>query len=114
MMWVATMASWRITRPGSERAGRGRVGWLETWCCSTWCRPGWSGARSRSRAWLRQTYPERRAWHICHETIYQAIYHGGNPGLTRKLTAKLRTGRPLRKVTASRVSGRPGSSHKAA
>jgi transposase, IS30 family len=48
-------------------------------------------------AWLRQTYPHRRAWHVCHETIYQAIYHGGNRGLTRKLTAKLRTGRPLRK-----------------
>jgi IS30 family transposase len=48
-------------------------------------------------AWLRQTYPHRRAWHVCHETIYQAIYHGRNRGLTRKLTAKLRTGRPLRK-----------------
>jgi IS30 family transposase len=48
-------------------------------------------------AWLRLTYPDRRAWHVCHETIYQAIYHGGNRGLTRKLIAKLRTGRPLRK-----------------
>jgi transposase, IS30 family len=49
------------------------------------------------RGLAAQTYPDRRAWHICHETIYQAIYHGGNRGLTRKLTAKLRTGRPLRK-----------------
>jgi transposase, IS30 family len=48
-------------------------------------------------AWLRRTYPDRRGWHVCHETIYQAVYHGGNHGLSRKLTAKLRTGRPLRK-----------------
>jgi IS30 family transposase len=33
-------------------------------------------------AWLRQTLPRRRAWHVCHETIYQAIYHGGNRCLT--------------------------------
>jgi transposase, IS30 family len=48
-------------------------------------------------AWLRRDYPARRAWHLCHETIYQAVYHGGNHGLTRQLTVKLRTGRPLRK-----------------
>ena len=47
--------------------------------------------------WLRLEYPERPDWHLCHETIYQAVYHGGNHGLTRKLTARLRTGRPLRK-----------------
>jgi IS30 family transposase len=29
-------------------------------------------------AWHRRTYPGRRAWHVCHQTIYQAIYHGGN------------------------------------
>ena len=33
----------------------------------------------------------------CHETIYQALYHGGTRGLSRQLTVKLRTGRPLRK-----------------
>jgi len=46
-------------------------------------------------AWLPQIYPERRAWHVCHETIYQAVYYGGTLGLTRQPTAKLRTGRPL-------------------
>ncbi|MGI5129887.1 IS30 family transposase [Pseudonocardia sp. CA-107938] len=46
---------------------------------------------------LRLTYPERRSWHVCHETIYQALYHGGKSGLSRTLTAKLRTGRPLRR-----------------
>ncbi len=34
---------------------------------------------------------------MCHETIYQALYHGGNGGLSRQRTRRLRTGRPLRK-----------------
>ena len=46
---------------------------------------------------LRRAYPDRPAWHVCHETIYQALYHGGKGGLSRQLTKKLRTGRPLRK-----------------
>ena len=32
-----------------------------------------------------------------HETIYQALYLGRKGGLSRALTAQLRTGRPLRK-----------------
>jgi transposase, IS30 family len=48
-------------------------------------------------AHLRRAYPGRPAWHVCHETIYQALYHGGKSGLSRQLTKKLRTGRPLRK-----------------
>lgn len=32
-----------------------------------------------------------------HETIYQALYHGGKGGLSRARTRRLRTGRPLRK-----------------
>jgi len=47
--------------------------------------------------WLRTTYPDRLDWHVCHETIYQALYHGGQGGLCRQLTKRLRTGRPLRK-----------------
>jgi len=48
--------------------------------------------------WLRETFPDRPTWHVCHETIYQALYHGGRGGgLSRELTKKLRTGRPLRK-----------------
>lgn len=34
---------------------------------------------------------------MCHETIYQGLYHGGLGGLSRQLTRRLRTGRPLRK-----------------
>jgi IS30 family transposase len=47
-------------------------------------------------AWLRLTRPERPSWLVCHETIYRALY-GGSGGLSRELTKKLRTGRPLRK-----------------
>ncbi|MFC6020678.1 IS30 family transposase [Plantactinospora solaniradicis] len=46
---------------------------------------------------LRRTHPGRPDWHICHETIYQALYHGGRGGLSRQLTKRLRTGRPLRR-----------------
>jgi IS30 family transposase len=48
-------------------------------------------------AHLRVAYPDRPDWQLCHETIYQALYHGGKVGLSRQLTRRLRTGRPLRK-----------------
>jgi transposase, IS30 family len=48
-------------------------------------------------AHLREAFPDRPLWHICHETIYQALYRGARGGLNRKLTKRLRTGRPLRK-----------------
>ena len=47
--------------------------------------------------WLRVEYPDRPRWHVCHETIYQALYSGAKGGLSRHLTLKLRTGRPVRK-----------------
>jgi IS30 family transposase len=48
-------------------------------------------------AWLRTEFPDRPRWHVVHETIYQALYDGAKSGLSRQLTKKLRTGRPLRK-----------------
>ena len=48
-------------------------------------------------AWLRSECPVRPEWHVRHETIYQALYLGRKGGLSRALTAQLRTGRPLRK-----------------
>lgn len=48
-------------------------------------------------SWLRTEYPDRPRWQVCHETIYQALYNGAKGGLSRQLTKKLRTGRPLRK-----------------
>lgn len=48
-------------------------------------------------AHLRLAYPDRPAWHVCHETIYQALYKGGRSGLSRTLTKRLRSSRPLRR-----------------
>jgi IS30 family transposase len=99
MMRAATTATWRTTGHGSERAGRGTGRLARDLALQSLVQAKleleWNP--EQIAAWLRQTYPNRRAWHVCHETIYQAIYHGGDRGLTRKLTAKLRTGRPLRK-----------------
>ncbi|MFI7582332.1 IS30 family transposase [Kocuria sp. M1N1S27] len=47
--------------------------------------------------WLWTEYPQRPEWHVCHETIYQALYHGTRRGLHRRLTARLRTGRSMRR-----------------
>ncbi|MER5200758.1 IS30 family transposase [Streptomyces sp. NPDC002755] len=48
-------------------------------------------------AHLRIRWPDRPERHLCHETIYRALYPGAKGGLSRTLTRKLRTGRPLRK-----------------
>jgi IS30 family transposase len=48
-------------------------------------------------AHLRVAYPGRPSWHLCHESIYQALYRGARGGLNRRLTKRLRTQRPLRK-----------------
>jgi IS30 family transposase len=48
-------------------------------------------------AHLRLAFPDKPSWHLCHETIYQALYRGARGGLNRRLTKRLRTGRPLRK-----------------
>lgn len=48
-------------------------------------------------AHLRTAFPGKPSWHVCHETIYQALYRGSRGGLSRTLTKRLRTGRPLRK-----------------
>ncbi len=47
--------------------------------------------------WLKQTYPDRPDWHLCHETIYQGLFYGGPGGLSRELTKNLRTGRSMRR-----------------
>lgn len=47
--------------------------------------------------WLRIEFPDRRRWHVCHETIYRVLDDGATGGLSRQLTRELRTGRPLRK-----------------
>jgi IS30 family transposase len=46
---------------------------------------------------LKEVFPARPSWHICPETIYQALYVPARGGLTRNLTRKLRTGRSMRR-----------------
>jgi len=48
-------------------------------------------------AWLRLEFPDKPTWHVCHETIYQALYSARKGGLSMDLTKRRRTDRPLRK-----------------
>ncbi|MGP9624188.1 MULTISPECIES: IS30 family transposase, partial [unclassified Corynebacterium] len=48
-------------------------------------------------ATLRRRFPHRKEWHVCHETIYQALYVYPRGGLKKQVTAALRTGRAVRK-----------------
>jgi IS30 family transposase len=43
--------------------------------------------------WLRRRWPKRRSWHLCHETIYEAVYRGLIAPATQQT---LRTGRTYR------------------
>jgi IS30 family transposase len=44
--------------------------------------------------WLRRRYPRRRSWHVCTETIYEAVYRGLIVPVSRQ---NLRTGRTYRR-----------------
>lgn len=44
--------------------------------------------------WLRRRWPRRLAWHVCHETIYEAVYRGMIVVADRQT---LRTGRTYRR-----------------
>ncbi|GAA1277707.1 hypothetical protein GCM10009658_19420 [Planotetraspora silvatica] len=46
---------------------------------------------------LRRSFPDRPEMHVCHETIYQALYVQGRGELRRELARALRTGRAMRK-----------------
>ncbi|MFD5513697.1 IS30 family transposase [Streptomyces sp. NPDC127051] len=50
-------------------------------------------------AHLKARWPDHPERHLCHETIYRALYQGAKGGLSRtfEVPRKLRTGRPLRK-----------------
>ena len=72
----------------SALSGPGRLGWPAT---SSWRQViqaklelEWSP--EQIAAWGRGAYPKRTEWHVCHEAIYQALYHGGRGGLSRQLT----------------------------
>ncbi len=44
--------------------------------------------------WLRRRYPRRKAWHVCVETIYEAVYRGL---VMAAIGGSLRTGRRYRR-----------------
>ena len=44
--------------------------------------------------WLRRRFPRRRDWHVCTETIYEAVYRGLIVPIDRQ---NLRTGRTYRR-----------------
>jgi IS30 family transposase len=46
---------------------------------------------------LRRRFPGRPEMHVCHETIYQALYVQGRGELRREIAAALRSGRARRK-----------------
>jgi transposase, IS30 family len=54
---------------------------------------------------LRREFPDDRAMHVSHETIYRALFVQGRGELRRELTACLRTGRAIRRPRR-RVDGR--------
>ncbi|RAX47327.1 IS30 family transposase [Arthrobacter sp. AQ5-05] len=56
---------------------------------------GWSPEQISNR--LRKLLPDRLEFHVCHETIYQALYLQARGGLRREVAAALRTGRARRK-----------------
>ena len=43
--------------------------------------------------WLKRRWPKRRSWHVCAETIYEAVYRGL---ITAQDSLTLRTGRTYR------------------
>jgi IS30 family transposase len=56
---------------------------------------------------LRRQFPGRPEMHVCHETIYQALYVQGRGELRRELAAALRTGRARRTPRRQAQQRRP-------
>ena len=92
----ATLAHGRA-RAREARPGRSRLAIEEELRAVVQAKLELEWSPEQIAAHLREVYPERPGWHLCHETIYQALYRGARGGLNRKLTKRLRTGRPLRK-----------------
>jgi transposase, IS30 family len=47
--------------------------------------------------WLRRRHPRRPDWHVCPETIYEAVYHGHLRPADQRRSTLLRTGRTYRR-----------------
>jgi IS30 family transposase len=60
-----------------------------------WLEMNWSPEQISNM--LRIRFPDRPEMHVCHETIYRALYVQGRGELRRELVRALRTGRTYRK-----------------
>ena len=58
-------------------------------------------------AMLRRRFPGRPEMHVCHETIYQALYVQGRGELRREIAAALRSGRARRRPRRQPEQRRP-------
>ena len=58
-------------------------------------------------AMLRERFPGRPEMHVCHETIYQALYVQGRGELRREIAAALRSGRARRRPRRQPEQRRP-------
>lgn len=47
--------------------------------------------------WLKTTYPDNKAYHVSHETIYRSLFVQARGVLKKELQKHLRTGRPIRR-----------------
>ncbi len=92
------MPAWLMPALGRTHVASEPGSWSAMMRCALWCRRSWSwtGVRNRSPpGYGRASRPVGVA--VCHESICQALYCGGKGGLSRTLTKRLLTGRPLRK-----------------
>ena len=70
-----------------------------------WLGMKWSPAQIA--AMLRRRFPGRPEMHVCHETIYQALYVQGRGELRREIAAALRSGRAYRRPRRQPEQRRP-------
>jgi hypothetical protein len=61
-------------RERARRPRRGRLLAEPTWRALVQAKLELEWSPEQIAAWLRQAYPDRPGWHVCHETIYQALY----------------------------------------
>ena len=47
--------------------------------------------------WLKRRYPDNKAYHVSHETIYRSLFVQARGVLKKELMKHLRTGRPIRR-----------------
>jgi IS30 family transposase len=62
-----------------------------------WRHLGMKWSPAQIAAMLRRRFPGRPEMHVCHETIYQALYVQGRGELRREVAAALRSGRARRR-----------------